>query len=79
MSCLTKFLLFTAFLITLIQGTFTEHNNLIYTGTTKTLVLIDDWNYLNTHSMFWNQLRGKILNSLHEIINIISNEFRSRI
>jgi len=59
MSISTKFLLITAFLITLIQRIFSEYNNLVYNGTTKTLVLIDDWNYLNTHSMFWDQLRGR--------------------
>ena len=59
MSISTKFLLITAFLITLIQRIFSEFNNLVYTGTTKTLVLIDDWNYLNTHTMFWDQLRGR--------------------
>jgi hypothetical protein len=61
MSKSTNFLLITAFLLTLIQRIFSEDNNLVYTGTKKSLVLIDDWNYLNTHSMFWDQLRGKFL------------------
>ena len=59
MSISTKFLLITTFLTTLVHLIFTD--NLIYTGTPKTLVLIDDWNHLNTHSMFWDQLRGNII------------------
>ena len=54
----TKLLLVFAFLITLIQKIFTEYNNLIYTGKVKSLVLIDDWHYLDTHTIFWDQLRG---------------------
>jgi hypothetical protein len=32
--------------------------NLIYTGHTKSLVLLDDWHYVETHSLFWDQLRS---------------------
>lgn len=32
---------------------------LIYTKTAKTLIVLDDWHYVETHSSFWNQLRGK--------------------
>jgi len=61
MSLSTKILLLGTFLLTLIQRIFSNKNSLIYTGTPKTLVLIEDWNSLNTHSMFWDQLKGKII------------------
>jgi hypothetical protein len=31
---------------------------LIYTGKSKTLVLLDNWLHIETHSLFWNQLRN---------------------
>ena len=61
MSLSTKILLLGTFLLTLIQRIFSNKNNLVYTGASKTLVLIEDWNSLNTHSMFWDQLKGKII------------------
>lgn len=43
---------------------------LIYTKTTKTLVVLDDWHYVETHSNFWSQLRGKIfLNFFFKAMN----------
>ncbi len=53
-----KFLLITAFLITLVQKIFSDYSPLIYTGQVRSLVLIDDWHVVDTHSMFWSQLRG---------------------
>lgn len=58
MSVSTKILLTIAFFITLIQKIFSEYN-LIYSGKVKSLVLIDDWHYIQTHSIFWDQLRGR--------------------
>jgi hypothetical protein len=29
----------------------------IYTGKVKTLVLLDDWHNLETHSLFWDQIK----------------------
>lgn len=54
-----KFLLIVAFLITLVQKIFSEYSSLIYSGKVKTLVLIDDWHYLDSHTMFWDQLKCK--------------------
>jgi hypothetical protein len=33
-------------------------SNLIYTGKVKSLVLLDDWHYIETHSLFWGQLKN---------------------
>jgi len=72
MSVSTRFWIAIAILINFIQYIFTDaSNNLIYTGKVKTLVLLDDWHYLDTHSMFWDQIKGKIL------LIIFSNEFRT--
>jgi hypothetical protein len=61
MSVSTKLYLILAFIITLVQKIFSEYSSsLIYTGKVKSLVLIDDWHYLDTHSFFWNQLKGII-------------------
>jgi hypothetical protein len=54
-----KFLLITAFLITFIQKIFSDYSSLIYVGRVRSLVLIDDWHMVDTHSIFWSQLRGK--------------------
>lgn len=54
-----KFLLIIAFLITLVQKIFSEYSSLIYSGRVKSLVLIDDWHVVDTHSLFWSQLRGR--------------------
>jgi hypothetical protein len=66
-----KFLLVIAFLFTLVHKIYTEYSNTIYTGKVKSLVLVDDWHYLETHSMFWNQLRGISYSNLR-------HEFRIR-
>lgn len=58
MAMSTKLLLSVAFLITLVQKIFSEYNNSVYSGKIKTLVLIDDWHYLDTHTIFWDQLRS---------------------
>lgn len=71
MSIATKLLLITVFFITLIQKILSDHNNLTHTSKAKTLVLIDDWHYIDTHSLFWDQLRGIYTLNL----NNISNEF----
>lgn len=56
----TKLFLILAFFITLIEKIFSEYNpnNLIYSGKVKSLVLIDDWHVMDSHSLFWNQLKG---------------------
>ena len=36
----------------------TQCTELIYTGKSKTLVLLDNWLHIETHSLFWNQLRN---------------------
>jgi hypothetical protein len=54
-----RFLLITAFLITFIQKIFSDYSPLIYAGRVRSLVLIDDWHIVDTHSIFWSQLRGK--------------------
>lgn len=54
-----KFLLFIAFLITLVQKIYSNYSTLIYSGKIRSLVLIDDWHSVDTHSMFWSQLRSK--------------------
>ncbi len=59
MSTPSKILLIVTLFILFFHDIMSNNNNLIYTGKTKTLVVIDDWNYLNTHSFFWDQLRGK--------------------
>jgi hypothetical protein len=61
MSIKTKFWISIALIISIINYIFSDSSkNLIYSGKIKTLILIDDWHYLNTHSMFWDQLRSKI-------------------
>lgn len=57
----TKFWIAIAIIITVIQYIFTDAQNLIYTGNSKTLVLLDDWHFLDTHSLFWDQLKSKII------------------
>jgi hypothetical protein len=32
-------------------------NNLTYTGKTRSLVLLDDWHHIETHSLFWDQIK----------------------
>ena len=34
------------------------NSSLIYSANAKTLVLLDDWHYIETHSLFWKQLRN---------------------
>ena len=41
--------------IDIILAESTKHNNTIKD---KSLVLLDDWHYLESHSMFWDQLRS---------------------
>jgi hypothetical protein len=61
MSVSPRFWIAIAFVFTLIQHIYTNvSNSLIYTGKVKTLVLLDDWHYLDTHSLFWEQLKSKV-------------------
>ena len=46
------------FLTIFIQNIISDTSNMIYTGKVKTLVLVDDWHYLDTHSLFWDQLKS---------------------
>ena len=46
------------FLAIFIQNIISDTSNMIYTGKVKTLVLVDDWHYLDTHSLFWDQLKS---------------------
>jgi len=65
MSVKTRIFIIFSILITLIQLIFTEtSNSLIYSGKVKTLVLLDDWHYLDTHSLFWDQIKGMFLSSI---------------
>lgn len=34
-----------------------QSNQTVYSGKVKTLVLLDNWYYTETHSIFWDQLR----------------------
>ena len=54
-----KILIICALIITFISQIITD-NSLVYKGKVKSLVLIDDWHYLDTHSMLWDQLRSKL-------------------
>jgi len=36
------------------------NQHLIYAPGAKVLALIDDWNLIETHSLFWNQVRSII-------------------
>lgn len=60
MSIKTKFWISIALIISIINYIFTDASkNLIYSGKVKTLVLLDDWHYLDSHTMFWDQLKSK--------------------
>jgi hypothetical protein len=52
------------FLLLTLVALFSTINSeqLIYTKTAKTLVVLDDWHYIETHSNFWSQLRGNNTN-----------------
>jgi hypothetical protein len=61
MSVTSRFWIAIAILITFIQYIFTDASkSLIYSGKVKTLVLLDDWHYLDTHSLFWDQIRSNL-------------------
>lgn len=58
MSIKTKFWISIALIISIINYIFSDSSKTtIYQGKIKTLILIDDLHYLDTHSMFWDQLR----------------------
>lgn len=61
MSDKTRMWVAIAILITFVNYILAESNNLIYSGKPKTLVLLDDWHYLDTHSLFWDQLKSTFL------------------
>ena len=35
------------------------NQNLVYAPGSKVLALLDDWNLVETHSLFWDQIRSK--------------------
>lgn len=54
-----KFWLSIALLISIINNIYSDSSkSLIYSGKVKTLVLLDDWHYLDSHTMFWKQLES---------------------
>ena len=37
------------------------NQNLVYAPGSKVLALLDDWNLVETHSLFWSQIRSKLI------------------
>ena len=61
----TKLLLLAAVLTILLGQIFSEAGtSTIYTGKAKTLVLIDDWHITETHSLFFQQVKGNNRNNI---------------
>ena len=59
MAVKTKFWISIAIIISIINCIFSDPSkSLIYSGKVKTLILLDDWHYLDTHTMFWDQLKS---------------------
>lgn len=68
MSSPTRLWIGLAILIAFFQNIICDFDNLIYKGKVKTLVLLDDWHYLDTHSLFWDQLKSKKFFSIIKIL-----------